>query len=149
MLLPKMAERIKSELFITEKRWWFLAMSIYSERGEFEKLSHFIDDKSSKKKPPPIGYMAVIEHFLEFEQMDLVKKYAAMIGDVEERLEILCELKLWKEAVTVAVDQRDFDALRTISRQCTDKEIVQRIEAVLHRHSTNSERPKIMNLRSL
>ena len=76
-------------------------MSIYSERGEFEKLSHFIDDKSSKKKPP-IGYMAVIEHFLEFEQMDLVKKYAAMIVDVEERLEILCELKLWKEAVAVA-----------------------------------------------
>ncbi len=99
----EMAERVRAELSITEKRWWFLTMKLYSERGEFEELRQFVDGRSSKKKPPPIGYVAVIEHFLEFDQMDLVKKYAAMIGDVDERLEILCRLKLWKEAVAVAV----------------------------------------------
>merc|ERR1711951_328579 len=72
-----MAQRVKKELFITEKRWWFLMMSMYSEEGRFEKLTTFIDENCSKKKPPPVGWMAVIEHFLENEQMESVKKYVA------------------------------------------------------------------------
>ena len=65
----EMAERVRSELFITEKRWWFLMVTLYSEEDQFEKLSAFIDDHSSKKKPPPIGYMVIIEAFLEMDQM--------------------------------------------------------------------------------
>ena len=72
-----------------------------------------------------------------------------MIDDVEERLEILCRLKLWKEAVTVAAEQRDFDALRTIQEQCTEREVVHQIEKLFSQFSTDSEPPKIMNLRSL
>ena len=37
------AEKVRKELFVPDKRWWFLLMNAYTEQRQFDKLSTFID----------------------------------------------------------------------------------------------------------
>jgi len=127
----KDAEKIKKEMFISEQRWWYILMNVYVKKREYEKLCAYIDKHTSSRRPPPIGYLPIIEAFLEMNEVEYAKRYILKIGDIDEKLEWLCQLKLWMDAVDVAVDEKDFDALQTIKHNCHDSKVVQRIEKIL------------------
>ena len=135
----KYAERIKKELFIPEKRWWFILINTYIEQKQYEKLCQYIDKNSSARRPPPTGYLPIIEAFLDIDDggqnkisKEYAKKYILKLQDIDEKLEWLCQLKFWNDAVDVAVDDKDFDALQTIKFNCDDNKVKQRINDLLN-----------------
>ena len=127
----KFAEKIKKEMFVTDKRWWYLLMNSYINNKQYDKLSTYIDKNSSSRRPPPIGYLPIIELYLEAEQKEYAKKYILKLSDIDEKLEWLCQLKFWDEAVNVAANDKDFDALQTIRANCNDAKVVKRINDIL------------------
>ena len=128
----KEAEKLKKELFIPEKRWWFILIDVYIRQKQFDKLCQFIDKNSSQRRPPPMGYLPIIESFLEIDQKEYAKKYILKLSDIDEKLEWLCQLSFWMDAVDVAVDDKDFDALQTIKYNCNDAKVKQRIDDLLN-----------------
>jgi len=127
----KSAEKIKKEMFVPEKRWWFILIDAYCQRRQFDKLAAYIDKHSSPRRPPPCGYLPIVEAFLDAEQPDYAKAYILKLHDLDEKLEWLCQLNFWMDAVDVAVDEKDFDALQTIKLNCNDSKVRDRIDHLL------------------
>ena len=86
---------------------------------------------SSARRPPPIGYLPIIEAFLERDQRDFAKKYIKRLSDIDEKLEWLCQLRFWDDAVEVAYDEKDYDALQTIRVNCNDHNVRLKIDELL------------------
>eukprot|EP01083_Nonionella_stella_P018552 51667_1 len=121
------ADRIRRQVFVSDKQWWFLVMNAYLKKKELLKLHDFIDRNTTPRRPPPCGYLPIIEALLQIDENEAAKKYILKLADIDEKLEWLCQLKFWMDAVEVAVDEKDFDALQTIKHNCNDDKVIQRI----------------------
>ena len=127
----KYAEDIRKKLEVSDKIWWHSIINSYTKKGNFNELRTYIDKFSTPRRPPPIGYLPIIESFIEYKKMEYAKEYILKLSDNVEKLEWLCQLKFWNDAVDVAAQEKDFDALRTINNNCNDPKVQKRIQDLM------------------
>jgi len=54
-----------------------------------------------------------------------------LLSDFAEKLEWLCQLKFWDDAVQLAGNAKDIDALQTIRNNCKDPNVISNIDKIL------------------
>lgn len=66
----KMAEKLKSEYKVQDRRWWWLRIQCMAEHHQWEEIEKF-----SKSKKSPIGYEPFVEVCLKKNKVNEAKKY--------------------------------------------------------------------------
>ncbi|ETO36727.1 hypothetical protein RFI_00335, partial [Reticulomyxa filosa] len=127
------ASEIKKELEVSDKLWWHLLCDTYAKADKWSALEEYIEKNTSKRNPPPIGYLFIIELCVQHRQTDRAKYYISKLHDLHEKLEWFCQLKLWNEAVDAAYAEKAVDALQTIQRTCKDQAVLRKIEQLLEK----------------
>ncbi|CAK9821167.1 Vacuolar protein sorting-associated protein 16 homolog [Anthophora plagiata] len=119
----KLAEKLRSEYRIPDRRYWWLRIQCLAEQGMWNELEKF-----SKSKKSPIGYEPFIDQCLKFNEEKEAKKYLPKVRD-ELKVKYLVKLKMLEEAVQVTVEQKDVTGLTCLLAQCeaTDKPLIDKI----------------------
>jgi len=125
------ANELKKELEMSNKLWWHTLCDTYAKSNKWDAMEQYIEKNTNKRNPPPIGYLSIIELCIQHKQIDRAKFYILKLTDLHEKLEWLCQLKLWNDAVEVAFAEKAIDDLQTIQRSCKDPNVLQRIEELL------------------
>jgi hypothetical protein len=115
----KRASKIRSDFKVSDKKYWWIAVKAMAIAKDWEGLERFGRDKS------PVGYLPFVEVCVDFDrQKEAVEIYLPKIKDPLERIEALCKLQFWEQAVEVARAMKDpSHAIYMIRRRCTNKEI--------------------------
>lgn len=119
----KLADKLKSEYRIPDRRYWWLRIQCLAEQGMWSEL-----EKLSKSKKSPIGYEPFIDQCLMFNEEREAKKYLPRVRD-ELKVKYLVKLKMLNEATEVAIEQKDVTALSFLLAQCepTDRQLIDKI----------------------
>lgn len=72
----KMADKIRSEYKIPERRFWWAKIQVLAETFQWDELEKF-----SKSKKSPIGYEPFVEVCLNHQNVDEAKKYIPKCRD--------------------------------------------------------------------
>ncbi|KAF7389798.1 hypothetical protein HZH68_011655 [Vespula germanica] len=83
----KLADKLRSEYRIPERRYWWLRIQCLAEKGLWNEL-----EKLSKSKKSPIGYEPFIDQCLKYNQDQEGKKYLPRVQD-ELKVKYLVKLK--------------------------------------------------------
>ncbi|XP_015182776.1 PREDICTED: vacuolar protein sorting-associated protein 16 homolog [Polistes dominula] len=123
----KLADKLKSEYRIPERRYWWLRIQCLAEQGLWGEL-----EKLSKSKKSPIGYEPFIDQCLKYDQEREAKKYLPKVQD-ELKVKYLVKLKMLNEAAQTAAEQKDVSALTFVLAQCgqSEKQLIDKINILI------------------
>ncbi|XP_070168587.1 vacuolar protein sorting-associated protein 16 homolog [Polyergus mexicanus] len=123
----KLADKLRSEYKIPDRRYWWLKMQCLAEQGLWSDLEKF-----SKSKKSPIGYEPFIDECLKYNEKLEARKYLIRVKD-DLKVKYLVKLNMLSEAAKTAFDQKDTSALTFVLAQCgsTDKQLVDKINMYL------------------
>ncbi|XP_074104817.1 vacuolar protein sorting 16 isoform X2 [Cotesia typhae] len=123
----KLADKLRSEYKIPDRRYWWLRIQCLSEQGLWGELEKF-----SKSKKSPIGYEPFIDECLKYNHTEEGKKYLSRVRD-ELKVKYLAKFKMLVEAAQTAYDQRDSSALSFVLAQCgpSDRLLAEKINGML------------------
>lgn len=72
----KLAEKMKNDYKVSDRRYWWLRISVLAEQFQWEELEKF-----SKSKKSPIGFEPFVEICLKHNKIVEAKKYLAKCKD--------------------------------------------------------------------
>jgi len=112
----KDANDVSSKLKVSPKRFMHLQVKVFGKTHRWEDLQKL----SKSSKIPPIGWYPFIEVCLAEGNTTEAARYVKKLPEVHLQLEWLCNSGLWSDAVDVAFDDKNMDALETIVGACGD-----------------------------
>ncbi|PIK46056.1 putative vacuolar protein sorting-associated protein 16-like [Apostichopus japonicus] len=121
--LPKLAESIRKDFRIPDKRFWFLKIDALAVKGDWLEIEKF-----SKSKKSPIGYEPFVHVCLKYNQNFEAKKYVSRVAP-EKKAKVHILLGLYNEAADLAFQQKNEDDLNQILRICSsNRELATKIQ---------------------
>lgn len=108
----KLADGLKSDFKLSEKRWWHIKLTAYAESALWLEM-----EKLSKAKKSPIGYEPFVDICLDYKQLAEARKYVSKVRD-ENKIKYLCLVGDLEGAARVAVERRDLSDLAHVEAQC-------------------------------
>ncbi|XP_045485146.1 vacuolar protein sorting-associated protein 16 homolog [Pieris rapae] len=123
----KLAEKLRSEYKMPDRRYWWLRILTLAEKGEWDDLEKF-----SKTKKSPIGYEAFVDACLSRGQKDEALKYLPRCRD-DIKVKYYVKAEFYEEAAQVAFEQKDESALFFVQNKCPLREVTkhEKISALL------------------
>ncbi|XP_043252548.1 vacuolar protein sorting-associated protein 16 homolog isoform X1 [Colletes gigas] len=123
----KLAEKLRSEYRIPDRRYWWLRIQCLSAQDMWEELEKF-----SKSKKSPIGYEPFIDQCLMYNKETEAKKYLPKVKK-ELKVKYLIKLKMLSEAVDAAAEQEDVSALTFVLAQCepSNRQLIDKINTLI------------------
>ncbi|XP_053409060.1 vacuolar protein sorting-associated protein 16 homolog [Mercenaria mercenaria] len=109
----KMAEQLRKEFKIPEKRYWWLRIDALAEAGEWMEL-----DKFSKTKKPQLGMEAFVEVCLKYGNKREAMKYIPRVVP-DKKVQCLIKMGDLRLAAEAAFENRNEDDLNRVLRKCT------------------------------
>lgn len=109
----KMAEQLRREFKVPDKRYWWLRIDALAEAGEWTEL-----DKFSKTKKPPLGMEAFVEVCLKFGNKREAIKYVPRVLP-DKKVQCLIKVGDLKAAAESAFENRSEEELNRVLRKCT------------------------------
>lgn len=106
----KMAEKVKSDFKVPDRRYWWVRLQIYAEMDKWDEV-----ERLAKVKKSPIGYEPFVEVALQYGQLMEAKKYLPRLRD-EFKVKLHRRAGLYKEAAFYAFEQKDRSSLDEILR---------------------------------
>ncbi|KAK6631655.1 hypothetical protein RUM44_006184 [Polyplax serrata] len=100
----KLAEKLRSEFKVPDRRYWWLRLKTLAEAGDWTEIEKFSKIKS------PVGYEPFVDICLQYGNQSEAKKYVGKVSS-ELRVKYYVKLNLIQQAMQHAVEQKDLDAL--------------------------------------
>ncbi|XP_063953477.1 vacuolar protein sorting-associated protein 16 homolog [Lytechinus pictus] len=110
--LGKMAEQLRKEFKVPDKRFWWLKIDALAGAGEWIELERF-----AKSKKSPIGYEPFVEVCMKYHQKYEANKYAAKVTP-EHRVKMYIRMGTLDEAAELAFQQKSEEDLNLVLRHC-------------------------------
>lgn len=121
--LPKLAESIRKDFRIPDKRFWFLKINALAEKGDWLEIEKF-----SKSKKSPIGYEPFVHICLKHNNNFEAKKYLSRVAP-EKKAKVHILMGLYEEAAEFAFQQKNEDDLKQLLRLCgSNRELANKIQ---------------------
>ncbi|XP_011305829.1 vacuolar protein sorting-associated protein 16 homolog [Fopius arisanus] len=123
----KLAENLRSEYKIPDRRYWWLRIQCLAEKGLWSDLEKF-----SKGKKSPIGYEPFIDECLKYGSRLEAKKYLPRVKD-ELKIKYFAKMGMLSEAAQTAFEQKDSSALSFVLAQCSssDRPLAEKINGMI------------------
>ncbi|SPQ96870.1 unnamed protein product (mitochondrion) [Plasmodiophora brassicae] len=125
------ASKLQQMFKVPAKRFWHIQVQVYARTMQWAALYALVDGR----KTPPIGFAPFVEACIANGNLDEAVRYVALLPDTADRMEWLCNMGRWKDAVQVAVATHDLDALRTIQSNCAEPDVLEIVEKAIKRLS--------------
>ncbi|KAH1027550.1 hypothetical protein HUJ05_001035 [Dendroctonus ponderosae] len=106
----KLAEKVKNDFKIPDKRYWFLRINTLAALKEWIEL-----DKFAKLKKSPVGYGPFVDACWANHNKDEALKYMQKVPD-DLKAKYYLKIECYSEAAEIAFQQRDIQSL--LSVQC-------------------------------
>ncbi|ENN73877.1 hypothetical protein YQE_09530, partial [Dendroctonus ponderosae] len=106
----KLAEKVKNDFKIPDKRYWFLRINTLAALKEWIEL-----DKFAKLKKSPVGYGPFVDACWANHNKDEALKYVQKVPD-DLKAKYYLKIECYSEAAEIAFQQRDIQSL--LSVQC-------------------------------
>lgn len=128
----KLADKLRSEYKMPDRRYWWLRILKLAEKGEWEDLDRF-----SKSKKSPVGYEPFVDACLKNNRKDEALKYLPRCRD-DIKVKYYVKAEYYIEAAQVAFEQKDTNALLFVQNKCPATEPMKReaISALLAQLAT-------------
>lgn len=110
--LHKLADELRKEFKVPDKRFWWLKITVLAETGDWLEL-----DKFSKSKKSPVGYEPFVDVCLKNGNKYEAQKYASKVRD-DNKVKYYIKVGLLDEAAKVAFEQKNKMALDMVQSQC-------------------------------
>ena len=104
----KVADDLKKEFKVPDKRYYFLRINILAEMGEWLELEKF-----SKSRKPPVGFEPFVDACLTQNNRYEAMKYVNKVDD-ENKIKYLVKVGLLQEAGEFAFEQKDENGLNYV-----------------------------------
>lgn len=114
----KLAEKLRSEYKMPEGRFWWLRILNLAEKDEWTELDRF-----SKSKKSPIGYEPFVDACLKYFKNDEALKYLPKCRE-EIKVKYYVKAGFYKEAATIAFQQKDISALSFVQNKCPTHDVI-------------------------
>lgn len=108
----KLADKLRTEYRVTDRRYWWLRIQSLSELGEWTEL-----DKFSKSKKSPIGIEPFVDVCLKHGNRSEAEKYLPKVKD-ELKVKYYVKAGMFEEAARIAFEQKDLQALLFVQGRC-------------------------------
>ncbi|RWS31720.1 vacuolar protein sorting-associated protein 16-like protein, partial [Leptotrombidium deliense] len=119
----KLAEELKKDCKVPDKRYWWLKISVLAEQDHWLELEKF-----SKLKKSPIGYEPFVDVCLKRKNKYEANKYVSKVKE-ENKVGYLVKLGQLEEAAKIAFESKDEELLSNIeSRVVANRALKERIE---------------------
>eukprot|EP01006_Ploeotia_vitrea_P014258 TRINITY_DN3823_c0_g1_i1.p1 TRINITY_DN3823_c0_g1~~TRINITY_DN3823_c0_g1_i1.p1 ORF type:complete len:855 (+),score=458.50 TRINITY_DN3823_c0_g1_i1:18-2582(+) len=127
-LQMKAANKICSDFKVPETQFLHIQVKTLAECHKWDELARLA---ASKKKKSPIGWVPFIEACVQEKQMQEATKYILKLPDYADKMNWLCNIASWKEAVELAVKEKDNDALDVIYHRSKNPAVQAMIDRIL------------------
>ncbi|XP_077297658.1 vacuolar protein sorting 16 [Arctopsyche grandis] len=104
----KLADKLKSEYKVPDRRYWWMRILILAQLGEWEELEKF-----SKFKKSPIGYEPFVDVCLKYSNKLQAQKYLPKCRE-DIKVKYYVKAEMYEEAAKIAKEQNDQSALSFI-----------------------------------
>ncbi|XP_063994060.1 vacuolar protein sorting-associated protein 16 homolog [Diachasmimorpha longicaudata] len=123
----KLAENLRSEYKIPDRRYWWLRIQCLAEKGMWSDL-----EKLSKGKKSPFGYEPFIDECLKYGNRLEAKKYLPRVRE-ELKIKYFTKMGMLTEAAQTAYEQKDSSALTFVLAQCgpSDRSLAEKINGMI------------------
>lgn len=123
----KLAEKLRLEYKVPDRRFWWLRLKALAELEEWAEMEKF-----SKLKKSPIGYEPFVDICLEYGNRYEAQKYIARISD-ELKVKYYVKVNMLEQAAQVAFEQKDHEALMYVQSNCgpDDKNVTDKVNSFL------------------
>ncbi|XP_071505509.1 vacuolar protein sorting-associated protein 16 homolog [Diadema antillarum] len=111
--LGKMAEQLRKEFKVPDKRFWWLKTDALAGASEWIELERF-----AKSKKSPIGYEPFVEVCMKHHNKYEANKYAAKVAP-EQRVKMYVRMGALEEAAELAFQQKSEEDLNVVLRHCS------------------------------
>eukprot|EP00004_Rigifila_ramosa_P025520 TRINITY_DN7652_c0_g1_i1.p1 TRINITY_DN7652_c0_g1~~TRINITY_DN7652_c0_g1_i1.p1 ORF type:complete len:835 (-),score=183.11 TRINITY_DN7652_c0_g1_i1:116-2338(-) len=113
----KRAEKLRDLFKVPDKRWWWLKITAFGQRGDWDGLQQFAREKKS-----PIGWEPFAEVCLKYDKRFEALHYINRISELPSRAQFLIQINMWKEAAEVAFQLKNVDMLQMIRSRTQDRD---------------------------
>jgi hypothetical protein len=120
------AAQLRDTFKVPDVRWWHIQVRSFAQRRAWDEL-----ERLASARRPPIGWQHFAEACIEQKNTQQAVKYIQRIEDPELKMELLCNINMFREAVEVAATSRNAEALQMIRATCRDPQIEQMIDRLL------------------
>ena len=120
-----LAQKMKSEFKIPDKRFWYLKVDAYSGSRDFENLEKFARSKKS-----PIGYEPFVDACVKQGNLLEAKKYILKC-DVNRRADLYLKIGALKEAAESALSTKNVAMLQLIRSRSQNSAFNQELDAMI------------------
>ncbi|XP_052805418.1 vacuolar protein sorting-associated protein 16 homolog [Mya arenaria] len=132
----KMAETLRKEFKVPEKRYWWLRIEALAEAGEWMELEKF-----SKTKKPVLSMEAFVDVCMKQNNKLEARKYVQRVTP-DKKVACLIKVGLLREAADVAFQNRSEDELNRVLRKCsvTDRAVEDQVKGYRQQLATAGKR---------
>eukprot|EP00808_Paulinella_micropora_P026058 g73926.t1 len=112
---------------MTQKQLWHIEVRTLAKNRQWMELDKLV----ANKKIPPIGFGPFIECCVEHKEWEHAARFISRLPDATEQMEWFCNIGLWKQAVNVAQETKDQEAMLVIRSRCKDRTLIPQIDSWL------------------
>jgi hypothetical protein len=113
------ADKIAKKFRVSERRLWHAKVKAFAESDQWSNLRILADSKKS-----PIGYKPFARAVIRGRQgTDEALRYIDRITVPEERYDLLCEAKMWRQALDEASRMRDTRRVLSVKSLCNSPDL--------------------------
>jgi len=114
------AEKIAKKFKVPEKRLWHTKIRAFAATDQWTNLRALAESKTK----PPIGFKFFALAAIKRQQSPVeILRYIEKVTDSDERYDLFCEAKLWKQAVEEAKRMQDVNRIMHVMTVCGVPEI--------------------------
>lgn len=104
----RVAERVKNDFRVPDRKWWWLQIQVMAEQGQWEALEKF-----ARAKKSPIGYEPFVEVCVRQRKEREAIKYIQRCRD-DQKIKWCTRAGLYEDAARMAFEMKQLDALYLI-----------------------------------
>eukprot|EP00457_Paulinella_chromatophora_P001435 gb/GEZN01001437.1/.p1 GENE.gb/GEZN01001437.1/~~gb/GEZN01001437.1/.p1 ORF type:complete len:837 (-),score=141.79 gb/GEZN01001437.1/:524-3034(-) len=125
--LSRKAQQFGKKMKMSQKQMWHIEVRTLAKNRQWMELDKLV----ANKKVPPIGFGPFIEACVEYKQLEHAARFISRLPDPTEQMEWFCNIGLWKQAVSVAQETKDQEAMLVIRSRCRDRTLLPQIDSWL------------------
>ncbi|ESO96565.1 hypothetical protein LOTGIDRAFT_115951 [Lottia gigantea] len=129
----KLAEQIRKDFKVPDKRFWLMRMSALAESGDWMELEKF-----SKTKKPPVGMEAFVNICMKYNNRSEAMKYLSRVLP-DQKVQALLNIGNAKEAADAAFEMRSEEGLGLVLTKAinsNNKQLVESVKDMMNRVNT-------------
>lgn len=118
------ADQFRKEFNVPDKRYTLIQIRVYCNLRQFTKLLEL----SNLTRSACVGLVPFVEACIDGGAISEAQNYIHRLKEPHERMSWYCAIGQWGDAIEVAVQESDLEALYTLQSRCKDSSLLEKIE---------------------